>query len=351
MLTRRSVLILAAVTALVTAGAVAAQYDRWSETIRTVTSEPAFPDIDGVLSSASRIKIVRAEDNPDGSFSFSLNDKRWTLDEKGGFPATESVIRGMLLGFADLMLVEAKTRDLKRFDKLHLSDTDQAGSKASRVILEDAGGKVLLDALFGKRVPSISGGKPSIYLRRHGENQTWLATGEIEIRAEALEWLPIDMLSIPRERLESATIRAPGAEPFELIYNDTLKRFEIRDLPETLKVSSQYRLLQVGILQERLFFADVRPAGDLTPDPALGGTVWRTTDGLTVTLDLAHDPNDADKNRVWALISVDVAGDAKENVVKEGKAITARTKGWAYWLGEDAMRKIWSKREELTEPK
>jgi hypothetical protein len=351
MLTRRFVLILAAVTLIVTAAAVAAQYARWSETIRSVTSEPAFPDIGAELAAVSRIKIIRADDHPDGSFTFSRTGDHWTMDEKGGFPATESVIRAMLLGFTDLQLVEAKTRDPKRFVKLNLSDTDTAGSKTSRVVLEDAGGKVLLDALFGKRVPSISGGKPSIYLRRQGDNQTWLATGEIEIRAGALEWLPNSLASIERERTERVSLRAPDEEPLELIYNDTHKRFEIADLPDTLKVSSQYRLLQVGILQERLAFLDVRPSEGLTANPALGGAVWRTTDGLTLTLDLARDPNDADQQKVWALISVEVAPDAEEKVAKEGADIAARTKGWAYWLGDDALKKIWAKRADLVEPK
>ncbi len=354
MLTKRSVLILAVVTAIFTVAAIGAQYARWSDTIRSVESEPAFPDIGEALSDVTQIKIIRSDDNPDGNFGFSRTGERWTMDEKGGYPATQSVIREMLLGFTELELVEAKTRDPKRFGKLHLSDTARAGSKASRVVLSDAQGKPLLDALFGKRVPSISGGKPSIYVRRQGEDQTWLATGELEVRAGAVEWLPNDLMSIPRERVERTTHMAPGEEPLEFYYNDTHQRFDIVDLPDTLKISSRYRLLQAAILQERVSFVDVRPAEGLTVDPALGGAVWQTRDGLTVTLGLARDPkseSDADGKRVWAIISVDVATDAEEKVVKEGADIAERTKGWAYWLGEDAMKRLWTTRAELTEAK
>lgn len=352
MLTKRSVLILAAITAIVSAAAIAAQYTRWSDTIRSVESEAAFPTIGGALAEVARIKVVRAQDHPDGGFTFSRAGERWTIDEKGGFPATESVIRAMLLGFTELRLVEAKTRDPKRFEKLNLSDTDNTGSKASRVILEDASGEVLLDALFGKRLPSISGGKPSIYLRRHGEDQTWLATGEIEIRAAATQWLPTDLISILRERIDRITLKAPGEEPLELVYDSAVhKRFEIADLPDDLEISSRYRLLQVGILQERMSFQDVRPSKGLVKDPTLGGAIWRTKDGMTVTLDLAHDPDGEESKRVWALISVDVAADAKEKVVKEAADIVARTKGWGYWLGAQAMQKIWAKRAALTQKK
>jgi hypothetical protein len=351
MLTKRTVLTLALITAITTAAAVAAQYARWSDTIRTVTSEPAFPDIGEALDDVTRIKVERAPDNELGSFTFSRSKERWVMDTKGGFPATETVIRELLLAFTELQLVEAKTRDPERFNKLNLMDPGQEGSKASRVILEDANGKVLLDALFGKRVPSLSGGTPSIYLRRTNEDQTWLATGEIEVRGDATEWLPTDIVSIIRERIERTTLKAPGQEPLELFYDDVHKRFEIVDLPENLEVSSRYRLLQVGILQERLGMKNVRPSKGLTTDPALGGAIWRTKDGLTVTLDLAPAPNASGKKRVWAIVSVDVAADAEEKVVKEAEEIKARTKGWAYWLGKPAVQKIWADRADLTQEK
>jgi hypothetical protein len=351
MLTKRTVVILALITAITSAAAIVAQYTRWADTIRTLASQPAFPGLGATLDGVTRIKVVRGEDNADGSFTFSRAGDRWTIDEKGGFPATESVIRAMLLGFTELILVEAKTKDPERFEKLHLQGTDKAASKASRIILEDASGKTVLDALFGKRVASISGGKPSIYLRRQGDDQTWLATGELEVRASAMEWLPDDLVSILRERIDRIILKAPNQQPLELYYDDQHKRFEIVDLPENLEVSSRYRLLQVGILQERLSMLDVRPAKGLVANPTLGGAVWRTNDGMTVTLDLAPDPNAGDKKRVWGLITVDVAADAEEKVVEEAADIVKRTKGWAYWLGRAAMQKLWADRADLTQEK
>ncbi|MDA0341573.1 MAG: DUF4340 domain-containing protein [Proteobacteria bacterium] len=351
MLTKRSVLILAVITFVTAAAAVFAQYTRWTDTIRSVTSEPAFPKIGDALESVTRIKLIRADDNAQGSFTFSRAGERWVIDDKGGFPATQSVIRQMLLGFTELKLVEAKTRLPARFEKLNLADTSQAGSNASRVILEDKAGTVLFDALFGKRVASLSGSTPSIYMRRSGENQTWLATGELEIRGAALEWLSPQLLSILRERIERTTIMAPGEPPMDLIYDTKHKRFAIVDLPADRVVSSNYQLLQVGILPERLIMQDVRPSEGLAPDPALGGVVWRTKDGLTVTFEMATDPKSGDAGRPWAIVTVDVAADAKDKVVKEAKAIVARTKGWAYWFGAPMLKRLRATRDILTSPK
>ena len=351
MLTKRFVLILAVITFVVTAAAVFAQYTRWADTIRSVTSELAFPKIGDALASITRIKLIRADDNGQGSFTFSRAGERWVIDDKGGYPATQSVIRQMLLGFTELKLVEAKTRIPARFEKLHLADTSQAGSNASRVVLEDQAGTVLLDALFGKRVASLSGSTPSIYMRRSSENQTWLATGELEIRGEALQWLSPQLLSILRERIERTTVMAPGEPPMGLIYDNQHKRFAIVDLPSDRVVSSNYQLLQVGILPERLIMQDVRPSEGLVSDPALGGVVWRTKDGLTVSLEMAADPKSGDAGRPWAIVAVDVAAYAKDKVVKEAEAIITRTKGWAYWLGEPILKRLRATRDILTSPK
>ena len=169
MLTKRFVLLLAAVTALTTAAAAGVHYMRWTDTIRSVDRQPAFPDFADKLGSVAKITISRAADNENGGFSFTPTGNRWGMLEKGGYQARQSVIRGTLLGLSDLLLREAKTKNPARHGKLLLRDLDLKGSKASRVVIEDKDGAVLLDALFGKRVPSLSGSTPTLYMRRTGD--------------------------------------------------------------------------------------------------------------------------------------------------------------------------------------
>jgi hypothetical protein len=137
----------------------------------------------------------------------------------------------------------------------------------------------------------------------------------------------------------------------DLIYDSQHKRFTIVDLPADRVVISNYQLLQVGMLPERLIMQDVRPSKGLVPDPALGSVVWRTKDGLTVSIDMAADPKSGDARRPWAIVTVDVAADAKDKVAKEAKGIIARTKGWAYWFGEPILKRLRATRGILTSPK
>ena len=349
MLTRRSVLLLAVLTILVAGLAAFAQYDRWSKTIRTVQSELAFPDFATRLPAAARIRVLRAADNQTGSFDLARSGDQWVMTSKGGFPASQEVVRELLIGLSDLRLIEAKTRDPDRHAKLHLDDTTAVASRATRLVVEDDAGNVVLDGLFGKSLTSLSGGKPSIYIRRTGDPQSWLATGEIAIRGEAREWLPVDVLSIRRERIESIVYRSPDAAPLELIYNATLQRYEIVGLPADREVKSRYELLQTAITAERMMFQDVRPADSLVADPGLGNALWRTMDGLTVTLALA--PSDRPDEPPWVLFEAVAAQDAEESVRNEAAAIETRLAGWAFRLDPQTMQRLRATMEGLTRPK
>lgn len=351
MLTKRFILILGALTAITVAAAAGVHYVRWANTIRSVDSELAFPGFADKLAMAAKIRIIRADENDDGGFTLIPIGDRWGMIERGGYDARESAIRGTLIGLSDLVLREAKTKDPGRHEKLRLADITLKGSKASRVVIEDKDGAVLLDALFGKRVPSLSGSTPSLYMRYTGDPQTWLASGELEIRGGPLEWLSVLLVSIQRERIERSTMSSPGAPPLELYYNRRFQRFDIVDLPKNLAVKSRFQLLNVGMLPENLLLRDVRPAGDMKADPALGGAVWRTNDGLTVTLGLARDPAEGPDGRLWAMFDIDLATDAEEKVVKEANAMIKRTEGWAFWLGDVVMQKMRATRKSLTKPK
>jgi len=350
MLTRRFVLVLAVVTVVTTLAAGAAQYARWQDTIRDMESAPAFPAFADTLTSVTRVKIERAGDNELGSFSFERDGDLWVMASKGGYPARQSIMREMLLGFSELQLVEAKTRAANRHAKLALSDISLPGSKATRVVVEGEGGAVLLDALFGKRVPSLSGGTPSVYMRKSGDPQSWLASGELEIRGGRLDWLRIQLLKLTRERIALTTIAFPDAPPLRLYYDKQLRRFDIQDMAEDREVKSRYEMLQVGIISERLALDDVRPAEGLLADSALGGAVWETTDGLTATLVFAPDDTDP-AGKPWGMLSVETSADAEEKVTKEAATIRARTAGWAYRFSDQTMKWLRTPEAMLTKPK
>ena len=215
------------------------------------------------------------------------------------------------------------------------------------MVIEDNQGRIILDALFGKRLQNLSGGTPSIYMRKTNEPQSWLTKGELEIRNGVLDWLSVILTSIQRERIKRVLITSRDGNELKLTYDTTFERFEIENLPNDREIKSRFQLLNIGIIPENLLLQDVRPAR-LKVDPELGGARWETKDGLIINLSLAADTT---TKNLWAAISVTIRNNASEKVKKEAANIQTRTEGWEFLLGEATIKKLQSTVNTLTKVK
>ena len=347
MVTKRFVYGLTVLTTAVTIAACLVQYNRWADTIRSVDEELVFPQLADRLESVTKIKIERSSSDDRGSFIIQPYGNVWGIQEKGGYQTRSSLIRETLISLSQLTYQEAKTKDPSRHAKLKLRDINQKQSEATRVTLEDGDGKVLISALFGKRLQNLSGGTPSVYMRKTSNPQSWLTKGELEIRNGPLDWLSVILTSIQRERIKNVLITTSDGNELKLIYNKDFEKFEIKNIPEDREIKSQFQLLNVGIIPENLLLQDVRPA-KLKADPSLGGARWETTDGLIIYLSLAADINNSN---LWASIRTNTSSDATEKVRREAASIEQRTNGWEFWLGDETIKKLQSTVDTLTKVK
>src|SRR3546814_21129852 len=78
---------------------------------------------------------------------------------------------------------------------------------------------------------------------------------------------------------------------------------------------------------DKLLFDDVRAAEGLTFDGKLGGGVFTTRDGLTVTLELAAAK--APEDLPWVRVAIDVADDAPDEARALAETARAQTVGRA----------------------
>ena len=348
MLTKRFVLKLTLLTLIVVIGACLVHYERWSKTIRNLEEDRVFPELINKIDSIAKIKIIRSKQFKGGSFTVVPEGEHWIVVDKGGYRTRDSAIRETLLGLTELVYQEAKTKDPSRHHKLQLTDVMKPTSKATRVILEDNNGTVLLDTHFGKRVQNLSGGTPSLYLRRTSDTKTWLTRGELEVRGNVLDWLSVVLLSVQRERIQKAIFNSGDTPVLILSYNKDMERFDIKGLSKDREVKSRYQVLNVGIITENLMLQDVRPA-KLTPDKNLGSVEWQTVDGLVIKLRLAKDSKKG--KHMWAHIEASTQKTASDKIKEEAKTITNKTKGWEFWLGDDTIKKLGSTSNSLTKLK
>ena len=347
MLTKRFLYGLTLVTIVMSTAASLVQYNRWADTIRNVDEQLVFPKLSDRLETIAKIKIERSSSDTRGSFVIEPFDNKWGIREKGGYQTRDGIIRETLIGLSQLTFQEAKTKDPDRHSKLKLRAINEKESEATRLVIEDNQGRILLDSLFGKRLQNLSGGTPSVYMRKTSEPQSWLTKGELEIRNGVLDWLSVILTSIQRERIKRVLFTAPDGDELNLTYNTTFERFEIENLPKNREIKSRFQLLNVGIILENLLLQDVRPA-QLIIDPKLGGALWETKDGLIINLSLASDKT---TNKLWASISATIKSNASEKVKKEAAKIQQRTEGWEFWLGEATIKKLQSTVNTLTKIK
>ena len=347
MLTKRFLYGLTLVTIVMCTAASLVQYNRWADTIRNVDEELVFPELSDRLETITKIKIERSSSDTRGSFVIEPFDNKWGIREKGGYQTRDGIIRETLIGLSQLTFQEAKTKDPDRHSKLKLRAINEKESEATRLVIEDNQGRILLDSLFGKRLQNLSGGTPSVYMRKTNEPQSWLTKGELEIRNGVLDWLSVILTSIQRERIKRVLFTTPDGDQLKLTYDTTFERFEIENLPKNREIKSRFQLLNVGIILENLLLQDVRPA-QLIIDPKLGEALWETKDGLIINLSLASDKT---TNKLWASISATIKSNASEKVKKEAAKIQLRTEGWEFWLGEATIKKLQSTVNTLTKIK
>lgn len=346
MIRRRTVILLGAVTAIAAMAAAAAAVQRSAETRTAVQAERIYPALSDRAAEVRQVRLARAEGGKDGTVTMTWTESGWVLEERDRFPVRTDLVRKLLFDLGQLELIERKTADAARLDRLQLKDVADKGSKATRVLVGTADGATLVDLHVGKRRESITGGEPMVYVRRSADRQSYLAEGELDLRGGPVQWLPREVVNIAKDSIVAARLTAPSGEVLKLdrAGND----FRIATPPAGRKTGSQYTVNNAATVIDKLLFDDVRAAEGLAFDGKLGGGTFTIRDGLTVTLDLAAAarPEDAP----WVRIGVAVADGAGEDARKLADAVRAQTAGWAYRLSSYDLERLRATAESLTKP-
>jgi hypothetical protein len=336
-MTRRGVLLLGAGAAIAAAGAAAVLMR--GETVRTeavVIGQPVFPGIAQRLAEARSIEIRRH----DGALTLALTDGVWGLAERGGFPVRPDRVRELFAGLAELRLIEERTGNPELFSRLGLEDVTVAGGTSQLLTVKDGQGRVLAEAVLGRRRVRTAGNLPeAIYIRRPGENRTYLAEGQLRADNDPMLWIEREILDIRRQRIASATTQRAGAAPVRAVRRSAdLEAAELEGMAEGFS-ADQAKVDDLPRALEWLTLNDVRPAASLAGTEALGEARFTTFDGLTVTFRLVG----AEEKR-WALISASWADPGArpenppaeiktaEDAKAEAEALTRRLSPWAFQL-------------------
>ncbi len=304
-----------------------------------------FPGFINALDDARTIKVTRSG----GVVTVRRKDKLWTVTETSGYPARMDKIGEILNGLAQLETIEAKTADAKRYGKLEVGEPTAKDTKSARVVISDAKGTTLADLIVGKIKYSISGAD-GMYVRRPGEERTWLVRGNLEVPQDRIGWVDQSVMEIDLDRVRSVVLRVPGNKPVRLFKEKRSQQdFKIKDMPKGTEIKDVFTVEDIARILQSLSFADVRRADKIKIDlSAKPRAHYQTFDGLTLDLWVAETDG-----KTWLAAKAGPmkapAPDAK--VKKEIAAINTRFATWRFALPDYELKSLKHTLKDLVKPK
>lgn len=265
----------------------------------------------------------------------------WLIKEHDLFPAARDKVRAFLISLSDADLVEAKTRVADRYALLSLEDPKDKNANSRLVKLIGDSGSVIVEVIVGKqRTNAFGSGKGGTYVRKPGDEQTWLVSTEISVGTGLRDWTKPRVFETRKIDIRNLSIKAPGEENVDIKLADNGVEHLLQDIPEGKKIKFVNSIDDIAPAASSYDFDNVRPLKD-TPDPAKASTITlEQNNGLKVVFTIQREDGVA-----WLSMAASGEGDAK----KAADALNARTKGWEFQIPNSKVEAIFKRKPDLLE--
>ena len=180
----------------------------WSQD-QAAAREPMMPALASGPGDLAKIEISRAEN----AVKLAAKDGTWVLETGDGYPADAAKVRELILAASEAALVERKTALASRHDLLGLKEPSEAGSSARLLRFLDQQDGVLGEIVLGNPATDIfAASKGGTYVRRPGDDQTWLADREITASLSLRDWVQTKLIDFSPSKIKAAPDRCRGGD-------------------------------------------------------------------------------------------------------------------------------------------
>ena len=331
-----------AATSLALAGVV--YYDAQTWAPNTVSGEALLPDLGGQAENVTSVS-VKTNDN---TVTVVKKGDGWGIAERSDFPADADEVREVIVGLTQMTIVEEKTRSPGRYKLLDLDDPEAKDSEAKLVTLAGADGKAIASLVLGKVKFGVLGpGRNGTYVRKPGDPQTWLVSGDVEAPISVRGWAQKAVFEIPKEEVAQIKTVHADAEEVVLVRGEgagDVSAFGILNLPEgaKLKQGADLAFLASSIAQLELWDVKKSEASDAGTAAGVATTEIIAKNGLKVTVRLVSSEGEEH----WATVKAEGPDGAKKAV----EEINARADGWVFKIPTYKANNFKKRRAELIEP-
>jgi len=364
MIGRKGLLALVALTVVV--GLAAWGLRARSQTPGETLPERVFPGLAAQLNELTGLTVT----GHDESFHLHKTGETWGMDEKDGHPVRFERLKGLLVALSELKPLDRKTASPALHAKLGLQAPGDEGSSSVQVTVLGADSAPVADLIVGRPGPAAR----TRYVRKAGEDQTWLVQGELNADASAQMWVDTEIMRLePANVAHVTTTHADG----EVLHVDKQAKedpvWTIADVPEGREPKNAGSAATVAGALQYLDFDDVAAADKRAlPESDRATTVFETWDGMTITVTAAREPAPAPappppepaadgetppptppapEATDWITVTVAAADSASDDVKKHAAELNARVSPWVYKLGKYKATTLRQHIADLTQPK
>lgn len=341
---RAGLLTLVLVTAIVVAAAAWLAGNR-GDSGETDAGGRLMPELAGQVNAVAALDIRAADGTKVG---LRREQQRWRVVEHDSYEAEFERVHDLLRTLATAERGQARSSDPADHALLGLADSGEDAGMRLEFPGTDIDGLVL-----GRPGPTGRGR----FVRRVGSDQIWLVDRELEVSAEALDWLERSVMDIPRAEIARVTVTHPDGEEIRLHSPaESDGAFALMNAPAVREAGPAWRrnALAGGLTGLRL--EDVRSHDGDRPDDAVG-VRYTTHDGLVLDAAVFRD-NDAPWMHFTAARDPEIgapesaaAEDTEgEAVDLDAVAVDGRLSPWQFRITESRYRDLTGRLEEYLAP-
>jgi hypothetical protein len=161
-----------------------------------------LPSLAGELNTVTVLSVRRGSATP--TVTMREQGGRWTVAERGDYPADVSKLRKLLLALSDAKVVEEKTSNPANFPVIGVDDPSSPGATGAEISVTARDGKHAV--IIGKPVGEGN------FARRGGENSSYSIEPGISFETEPRFWIDSRLLDVAAAGIQSIEVK-PAAGP------------------------------------------------------------------------------------------------------------------------------------------
>jgi len=260
--------------------------------------KPLLPGLSDALNKVDAFGLSGAAGKP--LVTLKRSGDGWQVAERSNYPADLGKLREYLYKLADAKVLDSKTANPKRYADLGVEDPIDPNAKSLLVTL--GGLKEAPRLILGLYNGQGGGGT---FVRREGEAQSLLASGNLLAEKDPAAWIRHDLLDVDAAKIK--TVELTGLDGKILrVYKDQAgdSNFKIADVPKGREPASDFVANSLGTGLSNLRADDVAATKDAPAPDKVYKAHYFGFDGLIV--DVTAWEADG-KSRAQFAASVDAA--------------------------------------------